>query len=592
MHRFMSSADWRRPSARATLLEYLRPHRLGLVAALGLNAAGSAAFLAQPVLVTQLIDAVRRGAPATPSVGGLLLLLSVAGLASVGHQFLLGRVTELVVLDLRRKIIVRTLRVPVAVHDGRHIGDLVARLAGDTVVLRSALIQVLTSAVGGALLLLGALVGMAVIDPVLLAVTLAVVVISTGAVLLLAGRVNRAGDTVQAAVGRLASGLDRSARAIRTIRAANAERREETALIGEARAASTAGITMARYVALIAPVSTVTIQLALLVVLGVGGYRTAQGLMDVGDLVAFLLFAFMLVVPLNEAFAAAAAGAAGLGALRRIDEILQLPEEQDAEPPERSEPSAGRGSVAVRFDSVCFAYAASPALAGHAGEALHELSFEVPAGARVAVVGPSGAGKSTILSLIERFYRPSAGRIEVDGMNVEDVPSSELRALIGYVEQSAPVLVGSLRDNLTLAAPGLDDATCLQLMRDVALEHLAVRDPAGLDVQVGEAGIMLSGGERQRLALARALAARPSLLLLDESTSNLDSLSEHLVAEAVRTLAAGCTVLVVAHRLATVVDADEILVLDSGRLAARGRHEQLMQDSVLYRELALHQLQI
>jgi ATP-binding cassette subfamily B protein len=221
---------------------------------------------------------------------------------------------------------------------------------------------------------------------------------------------------------------------------------------------------------------------------------------------------------------------------------------------------------------------------------LRGVSFEVPRGSRVALVGPSGAGKSTVFSLIERFYDPDSGVVRLDGRDIRGLARDDLRAQIGYVEQDAPVLAGSLRDNLKLSAPDATDDACRQVLRDVNLGAVLDRDPAGLDAPVGEDGIMLSGGERQRLAIARALLAAPPILLLDESTSSLDGMNEQLLREAIDALATGRTLLVIAHRLSTVVDSDAIVVLENGEVIGVGTHSELVKSTPLYRDLAKHQL--
>jgi ATP-binding cassette subfamily B protein/ATP-binding cassette subfamily C protein len=218
------------------------------------------------------------------------------------------------------------------------------------------------------------------------------------------------------------------------------------------------------------------------------------------------------------------------------------------------------------------------------------VSFAVPYGTRTALVGPSGAGKSTLLQLVERFYDVSAGAVRVGGVDVRDQPRTDLRRRLGYVEQDAPVLAGTLRDNLQLTVPDASEAEMLAVLDAVNLLDIVDRTPLGLDAQVGEGGVLLSGGERQRLAIARTLLAAPPILLLDEPTSNLDARNEVALREAIQTVARSRTLLIVAHRLSTVVDADQIVVLDQGRVAAVGRHDELTETSALYRELAANQL--
>ena len=208
----------------------------------------------------------------------------------------------------------------------------------------------------------------------------------------------------------------------------------------------------------------------------------------------------------------------------------------------------------------------------------------------MALVGPSGAGKSTIFSLIERFYEPTAGAILLDGQDVREFSRKSLREQLGYVEQDAPVLAGSIRDNLLLGLASATDDQLREVLDQVNLSEVLARDPKGLDAEVGEDGIMLSGGERQRLAIARALLAKPPILLLDESTSALDGPNEQRMREAIDAVAQDRTLLVIAHRLSTVVDSDQIIVLDHGRVIGIGTHSELVKSTPLYAELAKHQL--
>jgi ATP-binding cassette subfamily C protein len=206
-----------------------------------------------------------------------------------------------------------------------------------------------------------------------------------------------------------------------------------------------------------------------------------------------------------------------------------------------------------------------------------------------AFVGPSGAGKTTVFSLIERFYEPVAGRVLLDGRDVRDWPVADLRAAIGYVEQDAPVLAGSLRENLMLGAPEATEAELRDVLRITRLGDLVARLPDGLETQVGHRGTRLSGGERQRVAIARALLRRPRLLLLDEATSQLDAINEAALRETVAEASRLTTVLVVAHRLSTVTMADRIIVMEAGRVAAAGTHAELVATNPLYAELAATQ---
>ncbi|PJJ71145.1 ATP-binding cassette subfamily B protein [Diaminobutyricimonas aerilata] len=593
------------PRARfSELLPYLLEHKRVLGFVVVLSVLGAAASLAQPLLVSQVIAVVESGRGVGSIVWVLVGLVVVSGLISGYQHYLLQRTGEGVVLSSRRRLVRRMLSLPISEFDTRRTGDLVSRVGSDTTLLRAVLTQGLVEAIGGSLTFVGALIAMLVIDPVLLGLTVLVVAASIVTVTLLSGRIRVASQQAQQKVGDLAASVERAISAVRTVRASNATEREVAAVERDAEGAWEMGIRVARISALVVPIAGIAMQVSFLVVLGVGGFRVASGAITIASLVAFILFLFMMIMPLGLAFGAINAVNQALGALGRIQEIVALPTESETDDPTRAAPAVETDD-AVRFDDVEFAYPSAARrtegeklvvaeLGAEAAPAddqvLRGVSFSVPRGARVALVGPSGAGKSTILALIERFYDPTAGVVRLGGVDVRALDRQELRAQIGYVEQDAPVLAGTLRQNLTLVRSDATDAECIEVLRAVNLGEVLDRDPAGLDAQVGEEGVMLSGGERQRLAIARALIAAPPILLLDESTSSLDGLNEQLLREAIDAVAEHRTLIVIAHRLSTVVDSDSIVVLDHGRVVGVGTHSELVASTPLYRDLAKHQL--
>ena len=579
------------------LLPYLLEHRKVLGVVIALSIIGAAASLAQPLLVSQVITVVQKGQVLGGLVWALVGLVILSALLSGVQHYLLQRTGTSVVLSARRQLVRRMLRLPISEFDTRRTGDLVSRVGSDTTLLYAVLTQGLVDAIGGALIFVGALIAMLVIDPVLLGLTVLVIAVSVVTVVALSGRVRVASRKQQEKVGDLAASVERALGAIRTVRASNATDRETAAIERDAVGAWEQGISVAKISALVVPIAGIALQVSLLVVLGVGGYRVASGAITVANLVAFVFFLFMLVMPLGQAFGAVTSVNQALGALGRIQEIIGL--KSEAEEDGAIEPAAaGDSNAAISFDDVVFTYpdnSAAPTVALEDGEVkdltvLHGVSFTAPRGQRTALVGPSGAGKSTILALIERFYDPTSGVVRLGGVDIRALDREALRAQIGYVEQDAPVLAGTLRENLTLGAPDATDAQCIQVLHDVNLTAVLERSPLGLEAPVGEEGVMLSGGERQRLAIARTLLAAPPILLLDESTSSLDGLNEQLLREAIDAVAENRTLIVIAHRLSTVVDSDQIVVLEHGRVVGVGTHSELVKSTPLYRDLAKHQL--
>ncbi|MDF2917029.1 MAG: transporter [Microbacterium sp.] len=631
------------PRARLSqLLPYLFEHKGVLVAVAVLSIVEAVATLGQPLVVGQVIERVQVGDTLGILVWALVILVVVSSAIGAFQHYLLQRTGTAVVFSSRRRLIARLLRLPISEFDARRTGDLVSRVGTDTTLLYAVLTQGLADSVGNALIFVGAIVAMLFIDPLLLLLIVIVIGASVAVVVGLSTRIRRATREQQERVGELASGVERAIGSIRTIRAAGATEREEAAVTGAARQAYDAGVRVAKASALVVPVAGVALQLSLLVVLGVGGYRVASGAISIASLVTFVMFLFFLVQPLASFLGAITSVNQALGALGRIQEVLDLPTEESADPDAAAAVAvSGDSDVAIEFRDVHFRYpeavvaarrsasdealrtladarvdtsavaavtadetgspangadaaASSAATAGATavpeGEVLRGVSFRVPRGARVALVGPSGAGKSTTLALIERFYDVTGGAVLVGGDDIRSLPRAELRAQLGYVEQDAPTLAGTIADNLRLASPEATDAECERVLRAVNLGDVLERSELGLQAPVGEAGVMLSGGERQRLAIARALLAAPPILLLDESTSSLDGLNEQRMREAIDAVATGRTLVVIAHRLSTVVDSDVIVVLDHGRVVGQGTHSELVATVPLYRDLAKHQL--
>jgi len=564
------------------LLTYLRPYRGTLLAGGLLGLLGGLAALAQPLLAKRIVDTLgeRRAV-----LGPVLLLtgaLLAAALLTAAGTYLLGRAAESVVLSARQRLVSQLLRLRVTAVDRLEPGDLLSRVVSDTTLLRSVSTYGLVQTVNAVFLLVGSVVLMALLDLLLLGVTLAVLAVNGLALLVVVPRIRLASERAQAAVGDVGSVLERSLGAFRTVKASGAEDRAIAGVGRAARRAWRRGVEVARWTAVMEASAGLAVQASFLAVLAVGGARVTSGDLPVSSLIAFLLYLLLLAEPLTALSNGITQLQAGTAAVVRMRELHDLPAEPAGEP---GRPPA-TGPAPIGFHQVWFRYRSDQdAPWVHRG-----LSFELPAGGVTAVVGPSGTGKSTILSLLLRFYEPDAGTITVDGRDIRSWPLPELRAAIGYVEQDAPILAGTLADNLRLAAPEASAEWFDAVVRVTRLAAVLDRLPDGPDSPVGSRGTTLSGGERQRVAIARALLRRPRILLLDEATSQLDAANELGLRNLVTEVGRVATVLVVAHRLSSVVDADRILVLDDGRLRAAGTHAELLATDPLYRRLADTQL--
>jgi ABC-type multidrug transport system fused ATPase/permease subunit len=424
-------------------------------------------------------------------------------------------------------------------------------------------------------------------DPVLMLLILGVLLACSVVINRLSAEIGRSSMALQTAVGAISAGLERALSALRTVRANRAEQREIDHLGTLAHRAYDAAVRSARLTAVIAPMAQLAINAAFVLVLLLGAARVDQGALSLGALVAMLLYATQLTGPVTELMEGVASVNRAKGATERVQEVYALPTEDSTtatisrstpwRQPTQSPPSA----PLLEIRDLRFGYSPdAPVLRG--------LSLTVPPHALVALVGPSGAGKSTTFALINRFYEPWSGSIRIGGQPATDLNLKEWRSHIGWVEQDCPILHGTLRDNLCYAAPDATDDRLWQVLDLVNLTEKVHRLSAGLDTEVGERGARLSSGERQRIAIARAVLARPGLLLMDEPTAHLDPANEAALTVNMHNLRKECALLVIAHRMSTIEAADTVVMLSNGTASATGTYAELLRTHPGFQRLCGH----
>ena len=565
-----------------------------------LGICSTAVDLFQPLVIGAVVASVMSGSPQVDPIV-LLAMLFVADLVFGGLElYLIGRVGTSVVLHVRDRMVQTLLRAPLSAVRERQRGDFLSGVVSDTDQLRNSLTQGLMMLVMGLLLVSGSIGMMIYLDPVLTAAAILCLLVMAAVGGLFSRRIRRESLHGRQHVAEFGSALERALSALRTVKISRAEEREQNRISGYARETYRAGIRAIAWESLMRPLVNLGLQVAFALVFTVGAVRIAQGSMNTAAFTAYLLYLFYLISPLVAVMTAVAQLQHGLAALERIEEMTALPTEPETQEAPTRDPGGTIAHVAIdkddsvlyptdkddsvlRFENVSFGYQPNR-------KVLHDVSIRIPRRGLVAVVGPSGAGKSTLFSLAERFWDVDEGQILLNGTDIRAIPLSALRARIGYVEQDAPVVHGTIRENLCYANP---DATYKELGEVIELANLrqwigSLED--GLDTPVGESGIAISGGQRQRIAIARMLLARPDVLLLDEVTSQLDAESELALRRSINRVARTCAVVSIAHRMSTVVQADRIVVMEDGMVRAVANHESLVRHDDLYRELVRTQL--
>ena len=570
----------RRLGSLRTLWPFVRRHRGLFIAWLLALAVSSSATLSLPVAVRYMIDHGFGGGSQINLAFGLLFVVAVVlAVATAARFFFVSLLGEKVVADLRGQLYAHLVALDPAFHDRSRSGELVSRLSADSELLRSVIGTTMSVALRSSVTVVGSLVMLFVTSPHLAAYSLVGIPLSVLPIVLGARRLEKASRASQ---DRVADANALAAETLGAVRTVQAYAREpyEQARFGKALEVAVA--TARRRIGAQAAVTAAAIVLvfgAIVLVLWSGAHQVIDGTMSAGTLGQFVLYALIgggSVGALAEVWNELQRAAGGMG---RISELLHEQPQVAAPAQPVALPAPLRGEI--RFEEVVFHYPERPD-----APALNGFDLHVRPGETVALVGPSGAGKSTVLSLLLRFHDPQSGSVRLDGIDLRDTDPACVRARVALVPQQPVLFAASAMDNIRYGRLEASDAEVRAAARAAEADGFLEALPQGYASELGERGSRLSGGQQQRVAIARALLKDAPVLLLDESTSALDAQSERAVQHALENLMRGRTTLVVAHRLATVLRADRIVVMDQGRIIAEGTHEQLLAQGGLYAELA------
>ena len=560
------------------LLSYLKPYKKLLILSVFFMVLVSLSNLVVPWIIKDVIDRVLENKDL-----GMLYIIIVAILATFfiralttfGHRYLMGYIGQAVIMDIRNALYHHLQRLSIAYYDRRRTGDIMSNLTNDITALQTAIVTDFIALVQESAIFIGSFGSMIYLQWKLTVLCLIIVPLVSYVIKFFGKKLHNSGKDVQETLADVTSMLQETIQGVRIVRSFNRGAYEEKRFRKINKLSFTAAVRAIRQQSQMTPFVEFLAAIAVCAIIWYGGVSVIDGVMSTGELIAFLIYAINLANPTRRVAESVGNIQKSLAAADRVFSILdEQPEIQNKEDAKDIEVKAGR----VEARHVSFSYEMG-------NPVLTDLNFVAEPGQTIALVGPSGSGKTTIANLLPRFYDVTGGGIYIDGVDIRDSTISSLREHIGLVPQDTLLFNTTIKENILYGRLDATDEEVWRAVKAANAEKFIRGLPNGIETKVGDRGLVLSGGQRQRIAIARAILKDPAILILDEATSALDTESEKIVQDALEKLMVGRTSFVIAHRLSTVKNADQIFVLNNGHIEESGTHDELMHEGGLYYEL-------